>query len=208
MDKEIWKDVKGYNGLYKVSNKGNVISYVKNKNGKLLKPEIIRSYYSVALSKNKTMKKHRIHRLVAHAFIDNQFNKPQVNHKNGNKLDNNVDNLEWCTNSENAIHAFKNGLRKPLYGINNPMYGMYGNKNPFYGKKHPKELMDRITKLNIGKHKGEKNSQAKLNDWDVKFIKGWIKEGYRVIDISKAFNISKAVISSIKVGRTWKHVQI
>lgn len=66
----------------------------------------------VCLSKSKTHKNYKVHRLVAETFILNQKNKPEVNHKDGNKSNNNISNLEWCTSSENQIHAFKTGLQK------------------------------------------------------------------------------------------------
>ena len=69
-------------------------------------------YLTVSLCKNGKKKSFRVNRLVAIAFIDNPDNKPQVNHKDGNKENNTVDNLEWCTCSENQIHAFKTGLNK------------------------------------------------------------------------------------------------
>ena len=71
-----------------------------------------RGYYHVLLTENGIEKNHLIHRLVATAFIPNPDNKPQVNHKDGNKLNNNLDNLEWCTNRENAKHSYENGLTK------------------------------------------------------------------------------------------------
>ena len=110
---EIWKDIIGYEGIYQVSNLGNVKSFHNSKinNGFVLKPsKSKKGYLIVYLSKNSIMKSIKIHRLVAIAFIENKSNKPQVNHINGNKTDNNVNNLEWVTNSENMLHAYSNGL--------------------------------------------------------------------------------------------------
>jgi len=69
-------------------------------------------YYYVCLSKNGKVRKFKVNRLVAQAFIPNPDNKPFVNHIDGDKLNNNVNNLEWCTQSENMLHAYKYGLRK------------------------------------------------------------------------------------------------
>lgn len=122
MSSEIWKDVVGYEGLYKVSNFGNVVKMPTlqhriSKYGKkftqlapkapsLMRPALdFDGYPTLSLSKNGTSHTYRVHRLVAIAFIDNPDNKPQVNHKNGVKNDNCVDNLEWCTQSENIRHS-------------------------------------------------------------------------------------------------------
>jgi hypothetical protein len=103
----VWKPVVGYEGLYEVSIYGEIKSI---KTGKLLKPRLSTGYAMVALWNNGLRKDLKIHRLVAIAYIKNPMNKPQVNHIDGNKLNNELSNLEWVTNSENLKHAYKNGL--------------------------------------------------------------------------------------------------
>ena len=108
---EVWKDIKGYNGDYQVSSIGRVKSK-KIKKHKILKPGYRlsnkkKTYDFVVLCKNNNCKKHSVHRLVAQAFIPNPENKPQVNHIDFNKKNNNVSNLEWCTISENKLHDIK-----------------------------------------------------------------------------------------------------
>lgn len=109
MKKEIWKVIKGYEGLYEISSWGRVKSIARNttKGGirKLHKSK--GGYYSVILIKNGLHKGYRINRLVAEAFIPNPENKPFVNHINSIKTDNNVINLEWCTARENNTHHYK-----------------------------------------------------------------------------------------------------
>jgi hypothetical protein len=112
---ETWQEIKGYEGLYLVSNYGNIKSLGNQfkRKDKILKPgNDKKGYKLVVLCNNKIKKTHKVHRLVANAFIDNYFNKPQVNHINGIKYDNNSKNLEWCTEIENVKHSFDNGLVK------------------------------------------------------------------------------------------------
>lgn len=114
IENEIWKDVVGYEGIYKVSNFGKVlsISYRNKEYSKIRLNQIDNYGYSVIdLFLCKKRRNVKVHRLVAIAFIPNPENKPQVNHKDGNKLNNHVFNLEWCTDSENNIHAYKIGLK-------------------------------------------------------------------------------------------------
>jgi len=117
---EIWKDIQD-NDYYQVSNLGRVKSkerkvpharhgtvYVRER---ILKPATdSKGYLRVALAKDKSLSTYKVHRLVADAFLKNRDSKPQVNHINGIKSDNRVDNLEWVTNRENRMHAISNGL--------------------------------------------------------------------------------------------------
>ena len=114
-NKEIWKTIKDYDN-YIISNFGKVKSLKKNI---ILKPEIRRKYYSVQLYKNKKSKHFQIHRLVAIAFIENPNNLKYVNHKDENKLNNYVDNLEWCTASYNINYgtAIKRATEKKSISI-------------------------------------------------------------------------------------------
>lgn len=101
MTKEIWKDV-CLNNKYQISNLGNFKKDNKKINGWIQNT----GYRTVTING----KKYSIHRLVAEAFISNPENKPFVNHIDGNKLNNSIENLEWCTNKENVQHAFRTGL--------------------------------------------------------------------------------------------------
>lgn len=114
---EIWKD---YIYNYQISNLGNI----RNKNtNKILKQQITPKgycYVCVSLGNRNKKKVIRIHRAVAECFIPNLNNSPQVNHIDGNKLNNNIDNLEWCTNGFNLEHAYRNKLRVSLKGTKHP----------------------------------------------------------------------------------------
>lgn len=130
---EKWKSIEKYNGLYEISSYGRVKSLITNKILKAHRPSV--GYYKVALYMRGDGKTFTIHRLVAKEFIPNNKNKPCVNHKDGDKTNNCVENLEWCTYKENSQHAFKTGLLKlPAGG--------FSKENPFIwsmpGTRHPK----------------------------------------------------------------------
>lgn len=109
------KWIKGYEGLYSVDTNGNIWSYhiVYNKKEKRNLKLHIRDYITVSLRKDGKDKRYRVHRLVAEHFIPNPDNLPQVNHKDGNKHNNNINNLEWISQSDNAKHAYANHLQIP-----------------------------------------------------------------------------------------------
>lgn len=110
---EIWKDIKGYEGLYQVSNLGNVMSLNWNhtNTSQPIRPFRNRGYLRVTFRVNGTSRKFLVHRLVADAFLPNEQGKETVNHIDGNKENNCISNLEWATRREQTAHAIKTGLR-------------------------------------------------------------------------------------------------
>jgi hypothetical protein len=120
-----WRPVAGYEGYYKVSNYGDVHSETRvvprsgaqgdlTLPGKYLRTNVTpKGYLRIQLAKNGTQKNFMVHRLVASAFLDNPDQLPEVNHRDGNKKNNHVANLEWVTGSDNQLHAYETGLREP-----------------------------------------------------------------------------------------------
>lgn len=117
--KEVWKPIK-YNPKYSVSSHGRIRGIYKTINGYLRKPQLDKDGYPRILLHKDGQKLFGVHRLVAEAFLPKPEGKDQVNHKNGNKADNRVENLEWCTLSENRQHAFKTGLQSVPNGHLSP----------------------------------------------------------------------------------------
>jgi hypothetical protein len=145
---EIWKDITGYESLYQVSNLGNVKSLPRKMwNGagyfiskeKILKPNLTTSgYYSVQFMKDNIKKPFTIHRLVATAFL-NKISGFEVNHKDRNKINNNLDNLEFISHSDNIKHTYITGRKKPKKFINGRSLfiidletGIFYNLSEFY----------------------------------------------------------------------------
>jgi hypothetical protein len=153
-DEILWKPVKNYEDIYLVSNKGVVKSIdhlVIHKNGRnriqkgrILKTSISKKgYVQVSLSKNNKRFHTGIHRVVAIAFIPNPNNLPQVNHKDGNKLNNEEDNLEWSTNSDNQLHAIVNNLTNPNYGENHHLAKFNNSEVKVLRELHKKGLSNK-----------------------------------------------------------------
>lgn len=181
MEEEIWKDVVGYEGLYQVSNLGNVRSLDRESEhfngvivfhkGKVLNVHLHDGYSSVCLYKKEiirgTLKKNKyrttkVHRLVAQAFLPNSENKRCVNHINGIKTDNRVENLEWSTDSENQKHSYavlgkNNGMKKRVK-VNGIKFESMAEASLYYGKK--KHFFSAV------KSAKKKNKQA-YAEWDI-----------------------------------------
>lgn len=125
---EVWRKIDGFGDKYQISNHGNVRSF-KRGYGKIMKPVKNRyGYLTIKLVYFDQKKRFYIHRLVTTYFLQNPENKSFVNHIDGNKKNNHLSNLEWCTNSENMIHADKIGLRNMPKGSKNHMAKLSENQ--------------------------------------------------------------------------------
>lgn len=207
---EIWKDIKGYEGLYQVSNLGRVKStereilcsnqYVKFKR---TYPEIVLSAYSlehnykqVTISKNGVNKGFLVHRLVAEAFIPNPGNKPEVNHIDGDPSNNSADNLEWVTRSENMTHALSLG---------------WDPGASRRGKHNSKKQIDAARRARLGVRATENQIQT-LRTSHIKQQKRCFcietnKEFNSLAEAGRTYNLDPTNISeSIKQNRRVKHM--
>lgn len=201
LPKQIWKDISGYEGKYQVSNTGKVrsLNYQGTK-GKVVRLKLYNNnhgYMMIELNKNGKKKKYSVHRLVALAFIPNPNNYPIINHKDENKTNNTVWNLEWCT---------------PKYNIN------YGNcrkkiSESHKGKQFTDEHRKNLSEACKGRYAGEKNPKAKpilMFTLDGDFIKRfeWIGAANEYLGKPKYYNsINRCLRGKSKTayGYIWKY---
>lgn len=176
------KDIKGYEGLYYVTDTGEVWSYDREytlpingtthiRLGRLLKQHKACGYPFVALCKDGIVKQYKVHRLVAIHFIENPNNLPYINHIDCNKTNAHYTNLEWVTPKQNTAHAILNGLHPELivkFGINHYL--------------------------------------SKITSDDVRLIRKLKKDGLSDRDIAKKFNVTRNCITQVIKKQTWKHV--
>lgn len=158
---EIWKDVKDYEGLYQISNYGRVKSLARTAHSKysdrqlkeiIMSPKTTRfGYYAVRLCKNGKKKDFLVHRLVAQAFIPNNFNLPQINHKDENRKNNNVENLEWCDASYNINYGNRNKKVSEKISRKVAKYDLEGNLLKVYKSMTEAQNENGIWHSEIGK---------------------------------------------------------
>lgn len=191
MKELVWKDVVGFEGFYKVSENGDILSLARvdtyicrgnltkrNRSEKKLTHKVNDKGYATYHLRDASRDIEAwptAHRLVATAFIPNPENKPQINHKDGNKLNNHYLNLEWCTAQENTQHAYDNGLAKSV---------IY---------KFTKRLED--------------SPQTKLKNVDIPVIKQLRLDGWTYDAIAKKFGVGLSSIFKICKGQSWKTLE-
>ena len=191
MKELVWKDVAGFEGFYRVSENGDILSLARvdtyicrgnltkrNRSEKKLTHKVNDKGYATYHLRDASRDIEAwptAHRLVATAFIPNHENKPQINHKDGNKLNNHYSNLEWCTAQENTQHAYDNGLAKSV---------IY---------KFTKRLED--------------SPQTKLKNVDIPVIKQLRLDGWTYDAIAKKFDVGLSSIHRICTNQSWKTLE-
>jgi hypothetical protein len=177
LTEEIWKDIRGFEGYYQISNHGRVRSLdriiptkkfnIKRK-GEVMSTSLnTKGYPHIRLCKNGKRETFRVHRLVAQTFLPNPNNDEIVNHKDSNKTNNNLDNLEWCSEMDNRQHARKI--------FNDTAYG-------------------------------EACNLSKLTEQQVREIRANGKNGRTNEQIAKLYNVSHETIRNVLNGNSWKHI--
>lgn len=246
---EIWKDIPDYEGYYQVSNLGRVRSldrtltltsrgatYSRTKKGCVLAPSLQRGYYFVSLYRQLKPFRIAVHALVAQAFIGDRPKGFQVNHLDGNKLNNSFDNLEYCSPKENTRHAHATGLCDSKIGDNHHAAILRSVDIPVildrlrrgdtcqkvaddYGV--ARYSITAISKGKLWKHAadpsmlledsrlrfGSVHYRAKLTEHDVPAIRQRLAAGESQYSIARDYGVNRGAIAKIKYGQNWKHVK-
>lgn len=171
MEIEVWKDIPNYEGLYQISNLGNVKSLKYGKE-RLLKPVKDGSrYLQVKFYKNGNKKIYLVHRLVALAFLPNPDNLPCINHKDENSLNNMVENLEWCDAKYNCNYGTRNNRINKTKEINNSYYVGVQNrkKNNSYNIKPVIQYTKDGVEINRFKSLSEASRQTNISDGSISY---------------------------------------
>ena len=193
-------DIPDYEGLYSITKDGQIWShpksnkYVKHLKGAWLKKTVDNGYEYVSLHKDKKQKKIAVHRLVCLSFFGHNPIKRHVNHINGNKQDNSIKNLEWCTPRENCQHAWDNGLSSTSEEV----------------KQLSRKKMEQWNNSEEGKKHCSKNGKArrKLTKKQVQEILYRCKIiGLSAYSICREYGVSKPTILKILKGETYKEFQ-
>lgn len=193
MENEIWRNIEGYEGLYQVSNQGNVRSLNYKQTGmvQVLKPgKHTRGYLLVTLYKDGKAKGCKVHRLVAQAFLPNPDNLPQVNHKDENPSNNRVENLEFCTAKYNTNYGSRNQRASE------------SNR----GKHHSEETKRKMSEARRGKHHSEE-TKRKISETRSIPVAQYTKEGnliaiyYEIMEAERQTGIYHSGIAKCCKGK-------
>lgn len=215
----IWKDVIGYEGIYQVSNTGQVKRIAESNNqykaGYVLKQQINRGYCSVELNGIGKPKCVRVHRLVAMAFIPNEHNKPHINHINGIRNDNRVENLQWVTPKENEIHKHR-VLKSTVYKYKvsdeqvKQMIALHKSGKRMRQISEMVNLPIGIIHNHFKKHNhmvglsGQYNGSAKIKAHQIEEIKNKRMAGATYKQIASEYGVSYQTISRIVQNQTFR----
>jgi hypothetical protein len=181
---EIWKDVITYEGIYSVSSFGNIrrdlYSGKNTKAGRILKPRLNKyGYPYLNLYKDKIRTSICIHKLVTRAFLGEPPQNYVVNHKDGSKINNTIENLEYCTQKQNVKHSYDTGLK----------FGNFGERHG--SKTHPERVA-----------RGEKSRLSKIKECDIPVIFSLRRNGMKLHQIGNLFGVKYQQISRILSGKS------